>query len=186
MSTQDPQGQQPDPYLSGPAQQQGYQQQGGYPPQGGYAGGMYGGPDPGQQPGRPGVLVGSVVLWVLSGLLLLLIGLSAALFGGAGGFQQQIEDAMQGSATQLDPAALQQGVVITGIVFAVLAVLLIVLALVMLGRQNWARILLTVLGVISLLPLLGTIIGPLLVLVAIVLQFLPPANAWFSSRPRPV
>ncbi|MPZ64787.1 MAG: hypothetical protein GEU83_04470 [Pseudonocardiaceae bacterium] len=128
----------------------------------------------------------SVVLWVLSGLLLLLVGLSAALFGGAGGFEQQIEDALQRSGAQVDPAFVQQTLVVTGIVFAAFGVLLIVLALVMLARQNWARILLTVLGVISLLLLLGTIIGPLVVMVAIVLQFLPPVNAWFSSRPRPV
>jgi hypothetical protein len=29
--------------------------------------------------------------------------------------------------------------------------------------------------------LLGTVVGTLVVLVAIVLQFLPPANAWFRS-----
>lgn len=183
MSTQDPQGQQPgDPYQGGPPQQQGYQQQGGYPA------GMYGESDPGRQPGRPGVLVVSVVLWVLTGLFLVLGGLAAAAFGdsNADGFQQQLEDALQRSGAQVDPVFVQQALVISGIVLAVLGVLLVVLALVMLARQNWARVLLTVLGVISLLLLLGTIIGPLVVLVAIVLQFLPPANKWFSSRPRPV
>lgn len=186
MSTpRDPQGQQPGyPNEGGPPPQQG-----GYPPQGGHPAGPYGDTYPGQQQvKRPGVLVVSVVLWVLTGLLLAFGGLAAAAFGGsnAGGWQQQVDQALARSGLQgrIDPALLQQTLVISGIVLAVLGALLVLLALLMLGRQNWARILLTVLGVIVLVLLLGTIVGSLVVLAAIVLHFLPPVNAWFKSRPQ--
>lgn len=186
----DPQGQQPGyPYQGGPPQQEGYYQ-GGYPPPAGYPAGSTQ-PSPGQQQvKRPGVLVVSVVLWVLTGLFMLTSGLAVALVGNANNemIQRQIDQALAqtGMQGQLDPAVVQQAVVTSGIVLAVLGVLLIVLALLMLGRKNWARILLTVLGVITLVLLLGTVIGSLVVLLAIVLHFLPPVNAWFTSHPRVV
>lgn len=185
---QDPRDPQPGyPNQGGPPQQEGY------PPQGGYPAGstqQYGEPYPGrQQVKRPGVLVVSVVLWVLTGLLMLLSGVAVALFGSANNelIQRQIDQAMARSGVQgqLDPAVVQQAAVATGIVLAVFGGLLVLLALLMLGRQNWARIVLTVLGVIALVLLLGTVIGSLVVLVAIVLHFLPAVNAWFKSRPHP-
>jgi hypothetical protein len=186
MSTpQDPQGQQPGNPYQGSPHYGGYQQ---YGQEGGYPAGMYGQPYPGpQQVKRPGVLVVSVVLWVLTGLFLLLGGIGAALAGGSNQevIQRQLDTVLGPAAQQIDPAMVQQAILVSGIVLAVLGVLLVVLPLLMLGRQNWARILLTVLGVLALLALLGTVIGPLVVLVAIVLHFLPPVNAWFKSRPRP-
>ena len=133
--------------------------------------------------GRPGVVVASVVLWVLTGLFFLLSGLVLALAGGSQTVQDQLDDAVAQSGVQIDPETLRQGVVVTGVVLAVLGALLIILSLLMLLRSNAARILLTVLGVLVALLLLGTVVGTLVVLVAIVLQFLPPANAWFRSRP---
>ncbi len=184
-----------DPY--GPQSQQagGYPSpgEGGYPaappPQpSGYPGGMsppprdYTGDD--RPVGRPGVVVASVVLWVLTGLFFLLSGLVLALAGGSQTVQDQLDDAVAQSGVQIDPETLRQGVVVTGVVLAVLGALLVILPLLMLLlRSNAARILLTVLGVLVALLLLGTVVGTLVVLVAIVLQFLPPANAWFRSRP---
>jgi hypothetical protein len=133
--------------------------------------------------GRPGVVVASVVLWVLTGLFFLLSGLVLALAGGSQTVQDQLDDAVAQSGVQIDPETLRQGVVVTGVVLAVLGALLVILPLLMLLRSNAARILLTVLGVLVALLLLGTVVGTLVVLVAIVLQFLPPANAWFRSRP---
>jgi hypothetical protein len=134
--------------------------------------------------GRPGVVVVSVVLWVLTGLFFLLSGLVLALAGGNQAVQDQLDDAVAQSGVQIDPETLRQGVVVTGVVLAVLGALLVILPLLMLLlRSNVARILLTVLGVLVALLLLGTVVGTLVVLVAIVLQFLPPANAWFRSRP---
>ncbi|HYZ10233.1 MAG TPA: hypothetical protein VE709_16920 [Pseudonocardiaceae bacterium] len=148
------------------------------PPAGEYAGD--------QRPGgRPGVVVVSVVLWVLTGLFLLLPGLVLALAGGNQAVQDQLENTVAQSGLQVDPETLRQGVVVTGVVMAVLGALLVVLSLLMLLRSNAARILLTVLGVLVALVLLGTVVGTLVVLVAIVLQFLPPANVWFRAR-RPV
>lgn len=177
------------------------QQPAGYPPPGGsgypaapppqpsgYPGGMS--PPPGEHTGdnrpvgRPGVVVVSVVLWVLTGLFFLLSGLVLALAGGNQAVQDQLDDAVAQSGVQIDPETLRQGVVVTGVVLAVLGALLVILPLLMLLlRSNVARILLTVLGVLVALLLLGTVVGTLVVLVAIVLQFLPPANAWFRSRP---
>ncbi len=158
------------------------------PPQSGYPAGMP--PPPGagytgdnRPVGRPGVVVGSVVLWVLTGLFFLLSGLVLALAGGSQTVQDQLDDAVAQSGVQIDPETLRQGVVVTGVVLAVLGALLVILPLLMLLRSNAARILLTVLGVLVALLLLGTVVGTLVVLVAIVLQFLPPANAWFRSRP---
>jgi hypothetical protein len=146
------------------------------PPPGEYAGDK-------RPRGRPAIVVVSVVLWVLTGLFFLLPGLVLALAGGNQAVQDQLERSVAQSGLQVDPETLRQGVVVTGVVMAVLGALLVVLSLLMLRRSNVARILLTVLGVLVALVLLGTVVGTLVVLVAIVLQFLPPANVWFRSRP---
>ena len=126
--------------------------------------------------------MGSVVLWVLTGLLFLLSGLVTALVGGNQAVQDQLDEVAAQSDVQIDPETLQQSMVVIGVVLAVLGGLLVILSLLMLRRSNAARILLTVLGVLVALALLFTVVGTLVVLVAIVLQFLPPANAWFRSR----
>lgn len=145
------------------------------------------GPAPGgpvAKPRRPAVVLVAVILWVLTGLFLLLVGLAAALAGNLPGAARQIEDALAGSGLQVDPAAAQQVVVVIGVVFAVLGALLVLLAFLMLRRSKFARVLLTVLGVVAaLLLLVGTLgVGTLVVLIAIVLQFLPAANRWFRFR----
>lgn len=137
---------------------------------------------PAAPPRRPGVVVAAAVLWVLAGLFFLLSGLVLAFAGSNATVEQQFEDAVAQSGVQIDPETLQQGVLVTGIVMAVLGGLLVLLALLMLGRSNGARVVLTVLGVLAALLLLGTVIGTLVLLVAIVLQFLPSANAWFRFR----
>ncbi len=127
--------------------------------------------------------MGSVVLWVLTGLLFLLSGLATALVGGNQAVQDRLDEVVAQSDVQIDPETLQQSIIVIGVVLAVLGALLVILSLLMLRRSNAARILLTVLGVLAALALLFTVVGTLVVLVAIVLQFLPPANAWFRSRP---
>lgn len=158
--------------------------QGGYPEaQPGYQGGMP--PPPGDHTERPvrrpGVVVAAAVLWVLTGLLFLLAGLATALAGGNAEVQEELDNAFAQSGLTVDTDILQQGIVVTGVVLAVVGALLVIGALLMLRRSNAARILLTVLGVIVALLLLGTVIGTIVVLVAIVLQFLPAANAWFRA-----
>lgn len=159
-------------------------QQGGYP---GYPGGTsspYGEPSLGQPARPPAVLIVSIVLWALTGLFLVLPGLTFVLAGGNFPEQQldEMADMAEAYGVQVDPAVLEQSLVVGVIIGIVLGVLLIVLPLLMLGRQNWARILLTVVGVLSLLPVLGTVVGPLVIIVAIVLQFLPASNAFFRER----
>lgn len=183
----DPQGQPGYRYQPGPSQQGDYYQQGyeqGDLPAGYPAGST--GPYPGQQQvKRPGVLVVSVVLWVLTGLFLLFIGFGSVSAVGSPAAEQQISEAVDmlaGYGMQVDPATVQRALVVTGIVALALGALLVILSLLMLAQQNWARVLLTIVGVIAMVPLLGTIVGPLVVLVAIVMHFLPPVNAWFHAR----
>lgn len=173
-----------------PDQSQGYPSQG-YPdqqnyPQQGYgdqtatptSGAHHGTP----KIGRPGVMVAAVVLWVLAGLAAGFVGFGVAVGGGDPAVREQLNDALsQGQVPGVDAAGIQQALVIFGIVVLVLAALMIVLPLLMLGRQSWARILVTIVGVLALLPLIATFIGPILVIVAIVLQFLPATNAWFRA-----
>jgi len=131
--------------------------------------------------GRPGVVVGAAVLWVLTGLFVLLGGLATALLGGNQEIQEELDNAFAQSGFTVDTEILQQSIVVTGVVLAVVGALLVIGALLLLRRSNAARILLTVLGVVVALLLLGTVVGTIVVLVAIVLQFLPAANAWFRA-----
>ena len=57
------------------------------------------------------------------------------------------------------------------------------------GGRNWARIVLTVLGCLSVLVLIGPVVTPLqalfqllLLIAAIVMMFQRPANEWFRPR----
>ncbi|MQA13680.1 MAG: hypothetical protein GEV09_05755 [Pseudonocardiaceae bacterium] len=171
---QDPQGQQP-----------GYPYQGGHPEQGGYPAGTAPYEDPGRQVKLPGVLVVSVVLWVLTGLFLLFVGFGSVSAGGSAAAREQLSraaDMLAGYGLQVDPAMLERALVVSGIVLLTLGALLVILSLLMLMAQGWARVLLTIVGIIALLPLLTTLVGPLVVLVAIVLHFVPPVNRWFRFR----
>jgi hypothetical protein len=62
-------------------------------------------------------------------------------------------------------------------------------ALLMRGGRNWARVVLTVVGSLSVLFLIGPVVTPLqalfqllLVVGAIVMMFQRPANEWFRPR----
>jgi len=84
------------------------------------------------------------------------------------------------------------------------AVIVTILALLMVNRRNWARILLLLFGLISVPAAaiafgalsddavasknnlaIGIAVQALLVLIASVLMFLPSANLWFRTRRRP-
>ncbi len=159
-------------------------QPGGYPDTP-YPAGMPSG-QPALPPRRPAVVAVAAALWVLTGLFFLLPGLLVALTGDNATVQQELENAVARSGIQIDPDTVAQGIVVAGIVMAVLGALLVLGGLLLLGRSNAARVLVTVLGVVAALLLLGTVIGTLVVLLAIVLQFLPSANTWFRYRRGPV
>ncbi|HXT46611.1 MAG TPA: hypothetical protein VN748_21275 [Pseudonocardiaceae bacterium] len=78
------------------------------------------------------------------------------------------------------------GVVVLGLLFVAAGVSF---ALLMRARRNWARVVLTVVGSLSVLFLIGPVVTPLqalfqllLLVGAIVMMFQRPANDWFRPR----
>lgn len=78
------------------------------------------------------------------------------------------------------------GVVVLGLLFVAAGVCF---ALLMRARHNWARVVLTVVGSLSVLFLIGPVVTPLqalfqllLLVAAIVMMFQRPANDWFRPR----
>jgi hypothetical protein len=69
-----------------------------------------------------------------------------------------------------------------GVLSVMIGIAYIVLAVLMSRARNWARIAVTVLGVLGLILLFGlNILMFVLVAVAVVLQFLPASNNYFTA-----
>lgn len=150
----------------------GNQQYGGYPPQ------------PPAPTGRPGVLIGATVAWIIAGLAAIFLrGVSLLAVSGDPERLQDFANRFEERGFGNVPLeTLQTALVALGIIVIVLGVLVITLSLLMLRRQNWARVTVTIVGVLAGLLSLSTILAPLAVIAAIVLQFLSPSNAWFRNR----
>ncbi len=202
MSTpQDPYGQ--DPYGRAPQgqpppfdpRQQGYPQQG-YPQQG-YP--QQGAAQPPAAPAGPPPrqVETSFVLWAVV-VVLQLVGIALTFAERETLRAAAEEQARAQGGGRLDPQAVD-AIVTFGIVFGiVLAVLfagaILVSAIFMRRGQNWARIVLAVVGGLLVLFALvslaggtaGAVVQSLLTLVvviaALVLMFTGPANAWFAAR----
>ena len=207
------------PYPQGPAPQgpAGYPGEGGYPGQAGHPGAMPG-PDQGGYPGaapppygsdpygqygpalsqRPKEVDTSFWLWIGS-MVVSLLG-AILTFSQFDGIRQQAID----EALRADPTFDRQffestfdAVLIAGLVFGLLLVALeLFFILKMRAGRNWARIVLTVLGAISVLgalfvlgqpqpaaTLVTSVLSLLLVVGAIVMMYHKGANPWFR-RPR--
>lgn len=153
------------------------------PPPAGWAGPAGGfGPGDGSVPPagtRSGTVVAAAVFWTLAGLAL--SGYGAALLSAVR--DQRTRDELlrllTDSQMQIDTAVLQRVLVGVGSVTLVVGLLTVIFGLLLLRGANWARIVVTVLGILGL-PLFLPV-APL-VLLGIVLQFLPGSNAWFRSR----
>lgn len=147
---------------------------------------QYGGYPPGPLPParRPGVLIAAVVLWVLIGLFALIAGIVLIAVSGSeqtvNTFVGTLED--RGFAN-VDDETVRTALVAVGVVVVVLGILEIASALVMLRRQNWARVLVTIVGVLVGIAMFRTFLVPAGVVIAIILQFLAPSNQWFRTRP---
>lgn len=82
---------------------------------------------------------------------------------------------------------LPQGAVLAAIVIGILINVIYLVAVIIIDvffrrGANWARIVLTVLGALTVLGILGLgAITFLLALIAIILSYLPTSNAWFRS-----
>jgi len=119
------------------------------------------------------------VFWTLAGLLLSAYG--AALLSAVRDprTRDELLDLLADSQVQISVAVLERVLVGLGSVNLVVGLLTVIFGLLLLRGANWARILVTVLGVLAM-PLFLPVFP--LVLLAIVLQFLPSSNAWFRSR----
>jgi len=152
-------------------------------------------PDPGS-PGpiapapakRPGAVTAAYVIWLI-GAILSLIGSIFALIVGI--------VALTGGAVFGGIYGAAAGSIV--LLFAIFVFVLAIIELIIVNRmrdgRNWARVTLTVLGILSLLgtaiPWItggwnssssGGVVGFVIVLIAIILMFVPSANAYFAAR----
>ncbi|MDQ3468637.1 MAG: hypothetical protein M3487_02505, partial [Actinomycetota bacterium] len=154
---------------------------------------------------RPRVLTLAVALWILSGLCgFLIIGYFIFHLGGV---RALLETTMRAEDPDVDGAALKTAIngtiaISLGLI-GLFAESVLLLALLMAGRRNWARGLLAIVGVVTLpvtavgatLLTVGAIESRVWLLLAIIAQqvfmvagmvtmFLPAPNAWFRLRLR--
>ena len=170
-----------------------YQQPYGSPyPTGAESGSMYSGYAPHME--RPGtVTAGAVIAMVLSGISALaalgsLIGVLAAWDSMIDEFRSD-PGQYELTADQIDQIAdAQAGVIVFVVVWLAIAVFGVMVALLTLKGQNWARIMLTVLASLSLvvgLILITSIISAIWVvgsIACIICLFVGGANDWFRYR----
>lgn len=179
-------------------------------PGGGYPGGAYpGGPygaagAPASKPSRPGAVTGSFLLWVLGAVAAVV---SIVILVNSPDWDRIVADAVRNNPDGFNGVTPQQLVnTVKGIligVFVVFALLYVFFAFMMWNGRNWARIVLTVLGALGIIGSFtpsttsGSItidnttyttttssynwITGVLTLIAIVLMYLPAANAYFRD-----
>lgn len=168
----------------------------GQSPYGGYPAGLGDKPSP---VSRPGIMVVGLILSILSalpflafGVLFLVVPLDTSVI------PPELLDAPELAQAGLTPESLLSFIRIFGGIFAVLALVYILFAVLAFTGRNWARILLAVMtGGFSVFLVFGAVSGgaadpasaaillaPVALAVAgVVLLFLAPSNAYFS-RPR--
>jgi hypothetical protein len=130
---------------------------------------------PGAPVKRPGTVLAAMVLWIIVGVVSLVV--AAALLAAAANESFHRRVVLQLGAEIASPALL--GV---GVLTALIGVAYIVLAVALSRARNWARISVSVLGVLGLILLFGlNLLMFVLVAGAIVLQFLPASNNYFTA-----
>jgi hypothetical protein len=120
---------------------------------------------------RPGTVEAAFWLYLVApvvGLILAIVGIGAASSAGNAA-----------AARAGVPASTVSGLIVTGIVLDVILLIAVIVVDVFFRRgANWARIVMTVLGVLSIF---GGVVPLLISVVAIVLSWLPASNVWFRS-----
>ena len=150
-----------------------------------------GGSDLPPQVRRPGTVEAAFWIYLVSGVLTL--ALTLLVFTQAG--KQAIQNAVRqsGSTQNMSEDQLVQTAQIVAVAAAVIGLAIALLfAFKMRAGRNWARIVLTVFAVLSLLSLFGVrtgtsftdFIGPIVSLVALVLMWLPASNEYFAAAKR--
>ena len=151
-------------------QYQGYQQPPGYSPYGTWPGYQA----PTEPPSRPPVLVAAGVIWLLVGAGMALIGLVLAL-------ASRLPETKDLYADNPEITSMFTGI---GVAVAVLGAIVIGLAVPVFSGAMWARIAISASGGLLALLAIGTFVVPVMVIVAIVLQFLPSVNAYAAAKRR--
>ncbi|HEU0088139.1 MAG TPA: hypothetical protein VFQ77_10895 [Pseudonocardiaceae bacterium] len=141
--------------------------------------GPAGGPLPPAPVTRPGTVVAAVVCWLLAGLILIFSGAVTVAAARTQEAKNALADLFAKSQVQISEEAIEQLLIGTGLAAVAVGLLTIVFGTLLLGGANWARITVTVLGVLGVLIVL---LPAPLVLLALVLQFVPSSNAWFRTR----
>jgi hypothetical protein len=128
---------------------------------------------------RPGTVSAAVVCWLLAGLTLIIAGALTMAAAGTREAKDALVELFAESQVQISDAVVEQVLLGTGVACIVLGSLMVAFGFPLLSGANWARILLTVLGVLGVLLVLFPVV---FVALAIVLQFLPASNAWLRAR----
>jgi hypothetical protein len=130
---------------------------------------------PGASAKRPGTVLAAMVLWIIVGVVSLVV--AAALLAAAGNesFHRRV-------VAQIGTEIASSALLGVGVLAVLIGIAYIVLAVLMSRARNWARIAISVLGVLGLILLFGlNILMFVLVAVAIMLQFLPASNNYFTA-----
>jgi hypothetical protein len=140
---------------------------------------------------RPGAVTASYVIWLIGAILSLIGAVFAVVIGII---------ALTGGAVLGGIAGAAVGSVI--LIFAIFVFVVAIIELVIVTRmrdgRNWARVTLTVLGILSLLGTISpwfsgdatssspwNLVSVVIVLLAIILMYVPAANAYFRRSAAP-
>jgi len=137
---------------------------------------------------RPGAVTAAYVIWLI-GAIVSLLGAIFALIVGI--FALTIGAAAAG----LGGAAAGAIILVLAIIVFVIAIIELVIVSRMRAGRNWARVVLTVLGALSIASTIvqwaqdtgnagtgfGSAVSVIIVLIAIILMYVPAANAYFAS-----
>lgn len=141
---------------------------------------------------RPGTVEAAFWIYLVSAVLT--FAATLLVFTAAG--QQAIRDAVrQGVQTRgvNEDQLIQTAQIIAVVVGLIIVAIALLFVFKMRAGRNWARVVLTVFGVLSLLSLFSGVrtgtstpdfIGPIVTLVALVLMWLPASNEYFAAAKR--
>jgi hypothetical protein len=154
--------------------------------------GYPGGTVPGAPPKPPGTVTGAFVLYLISAVATILVGL--LVFTGPA--KRSIHEQLEGQPVNSGGLSVDQLVQITQwvafVASLVIGAVMLLFIFKMRAGRNWARIVITVFAVLGLLSLFSgyrsgqgwDFIGPALAVLALVLMWVPASNEYFKAHAR--